>query len=456
MFDGNAYGEFSPEEQELVAEAEGRSPRLVPRPRPRRVQGMAPVQQPVAYVPPARATAEPSDVGAVLAILVAMALLAAFAAGQHKAARTPGGHERPVAGTPHEARHAPTSQAGPSTHKRARPLESRTNPPRTHGRREKETVSPPTSAQRYLPPGWIRLVAGGELPIFQYPSRNAPMVARVEQGNMILVRYDGPPSGCWRAAVLITGEAWGATCIYLPPNSSWENTRVPLPPGWTSAVHAGEPLELHSAGITGPVVGRIEPGDEVVFRHVSEADVYFVFSGDGRSWGFARFPAAIGGGRGAQLPAVPSTPYVEGYLPPGWSRSFVREELTLLEHPRWDANSVIRLPAETRFLIRQVDQEDPCWHVIIPDSGQIWGYACIKPVPPDEDIQWPLPEGWERMRYVDRGPAELRGIGLRGTAGYLHPQTEAVMHRVANLNWFLVIAADGTVWGYSRFAENDD
>ncbi len=143
----------------------------------------------------------------------------------------------------------------------------------------------------------------------------------------------------------------------------------------------------------------------------------------------------------------------EDLLPQGWELGVAREEIPLFEAPHWNAPRVVSLPAGTEFLLRRANHRGHAWHVVIPESGQIWGYASITPgASQDDSTCWPLPEGWIRARYEGTRPANIYEIGLSRlrVKGYIPPNTEVVMHPVANLDLFLVITESGSLWGYSQ------
>lgn len=408
MFHGDDELNFTPEEAELVARAEGRR---APGSRRRFAARRTPHPQ-------------PGGAGALFGILIAGLLLVGLAgstgpAVQRETPRPP----VPLSAGP-QPRHAPQPTQG------ERPWQSVTANAGA-GLSQPPDPSPAKSAPpaELLPPGWERTAFTRDAVLFANAWLGARVVGPIQAGTELLIRIvpaggscsnDAPQPGMsaylWHAAALSSGTGWGYVCVAFPESLD-TNIRRPLPPGWLRRVYQGNGQAL----LQYPN-GQILPGAEVLMRaRGNNPDEFFVLSADGQSWGFGRFQ--IGVPIAEEPPALVHERIIERWteLPPAWERVVLHEETTL--HENANRATPVRgvLPAGTVVLIKHVFD---CWYGAVTEDGEEWGLMWIA-MPPHEPARMAFGL-WTYERFP-RGRSAL----IRRLPGGL----------------VLYILADGSGWG---------
>lgn len=262
MFNGNPYGEFSSDEQELILRAE-------------RLQGPRRTARGTR-----RETAPPEDgsafaaVGVLLLGLVMTSFMWALVIGPGNTSNQWEEHTVETTRAASQPQDLTNRQASPDPLRGAAGPASAGNtyqpPPRPDPATYHAQVSEHSSGASldYLPPGWEPAILGGDVMLYVREGATWRMAKSWPKGTEVLVRIVvfGGESDCWHALVGRRGEFNGYGCIdRLGPAST--NVSWPLPAGWQRAI-------FHS-------------GDEAVMYPMSP-DWAFMIRADGQLWGYAR------------------------------------------------------------------------------------------------------------------------------------------------------------------------
>ncbi len=385
MFYGNEELCFTPEEAELIAEAEGRvSPRRTPR-----LQRRVPVERP------------PTGGGGGTGILIGIALAAVLAAGL---AKSPEASKASAETRETETLRQPASRSSAQIDRRSETGQPENLLASGVARSEAQDPAGSVSAQDLLPSGWERTAFSQETTLLANPWHGAHMVGLIPARTELLIRITpaagtcsrgAPPQGMtgyvWHAAILASGTACGYICAAFPESID-PNIRRPLPPGWIRRIYGGDgPATLRYPN------GQILPGTEVVMRATgNHPNEFFVMSANGLSWGFGQFEegASLADDEGPQFATRTGVVQHEAELPPGWESIVLSADTPLYENASSDSRIVGTLPAGTAMLIRNIWQ---CWHGAVTEKGDAWGSICIE-ISPHEPVRMAFGDWtYERM-----------------------------------------------------------